>query len=111
MEVAESRKWAVGLDSTEYVREYVRRHPVADSIPDQNKYIAERDPQYRGISAFVALEEDNSDSAAKQAKKVKHEKDAVCQGCGKTYTHPSAKFANLHRHQQHCQTYKTLKGG
>jgi len=109
MEVSVEKKWAEGLTQEEFEREFMRRHPMTDVIPNGEKWVHREELKYKGIPPIQAedyVDNDNPGAIEEQAKfEEKKPKIYSCRGCGKEITLK----AGWMRHETFCKAAQNIK--
>lgn len=91
------RSWAVGLSQVEFEKEYLKRIPFADVIPDGAEWSKGSEPKYHGIEGVKP----DDYMAVDGPEKPKEEKPKVftCRGCGREFNHHLGRTA----HERRCK--------
>ncbi len=102
--IAEERKWAEGMNETDFQAEYGKRFPHAGSCPTVMKYLSWTPPDYRTIDSRIEHE-------IEETPKVEKVDEYVCRGCGRTWDADPLKRKRLgyFSHMRHCKELMKLK--
>lgn len=99
-DVDSDKQWAWDIKEQEdFEREFVRRNPLADTIPVRAEWIRRKGVKGNGINRF------NPDELVME--QVGEKKEAVgknwdCPGCGKEFT---KNHIGRRKHMQHCKEF------
>ncbi len=99
--IPEHKQWAIGLNSEEFLQEFVRRNPLADAIPLKDEWLGAPVPgPGRGIDAFNPEDMVTDNPVPKEHPQDKGEKGFYCRGHGCNFT----TTANIGRisHERRC---------
>lgn len=110
----EDKAWAEGLSEKEFTGEFVRRHPFADTVPDQNEWLGRGKAESRAIEPFnpelMEVEEVSIHKAIMAKDKKPYDKYGVitqkdgtfaCVGCGRE----SKARIGIISHAKKCKDY------
>jgi hypothetical protein len=105
--IHESKQWANGLTQEEFTKEFQRRYPRSDSVPDLRKWLYRDIPRYHGINPFNLEQMESQDNKRPERKEPE---EIVCKGCGKEFTAKgNMKLAHRKLHEKRCKKLLAMK--
>ncbi len=112
MEVAENKKWAVGMNQQQFTSEFKRRvvnagSPPPDAIPNVDEWLLRPELKYHGIPP-INPEKMTIDG---QAKKEEKKEDPVlyCRGCKREFKHVKGNRMAQAAHERYCKALLNMK--
>jgi hypothetical protein len=80
--ISEEKLWAEGMAQDEFEREFQRRNPLCDVIPDLKKWLHTENPKHSGIDKFNLEDMEIDDIPRKEEVK---DLSRHCKGCGRVF--------------------------
>ncbi len=105
MEIAVEKEWAKELKQDEFEREFQRRNPGTDVIPNVEKWLKTPITTYRGISPYMPEDMELEDRP--QPKEVKI--DYYCRGCKRDFNDKKNPWLGRSAHERHCKALLNKK--
>jgi hypothetical protein len=115
----DDRQWAIGLTQDVFEREYLKRVPGADVIPDVREWATDHEPVYHGIDG-MRPEDLTVDGPAKEPEPVVVQKNRrvplhlqkkpqgyACRGCGRLFDYSIARAG----HERTCKSVIPVERG
>jgi len=119
------RQWAVGMSQIEFEREWQKKNPFADVIPDVNEWLNHQHPQSRLIEPFnfESMDLTGEGKVAEKPKveekptptEVKSNRDKLverlskktfhCRGCNREFNYKVAWVG----HEKYCKSLMNVK--